>query len=62
MGQGKDAVALFRSIALEGQISYRKIVAEYGCGSAILARRHMVDHARPRNTASASVEHPLRRS
>ena len=62
MRQGRDAVALFRTLTLEGQISYRKIAAEYGCGSAILARRHMVDHARPRNTASASVEHPLRRS
>ena len=62
MGQGKDAVALFRSLALEGQISYRKIAAEYGCGSAMLARRHVVDDVRPHNVASASVEHPLRRS
>ena len=62
MRQGRAAVALFRTLTLEGQISYRKIDAEYGRGGAMLARRHVVDHARPCNIASASIEHPLSRS
>jgi hypothetical protein len=62
MRQGRDAVALFRTLTLEGQISYRKIAAKYGCGSAMLARRHVVNHARPRNISSTSIEHPLGRS